>query len=375
VKTFETEFAAFLGVRHAIAVASGTGALHTAFAALRVGPGQEVIVPAYLWASVAGAVVNLGAIPVLADIDSTFGLDPADVEKRITPHTSGIVLLHISGAQGNVHAIQRIARERGLFLVEDGAQCIGGSVGSQRVGTFGDMGVFSFQVNKNMTSGEGGCVVTNDTNLYHRAMACHDVGYARDENGRMIFDRAELCLWGRGYRMDELRGAVLRVQLRKLPKVIAAMRGSKYRIRAALADFPEVTLRSIVDPKGDTGCFLITTYRDRQTAERVNQALRAEGITTSAAGVSNILMTKWGLHVYYNNLSLVNRSSIDRGGFPWSLPANQGLGGPYEKGSCPTADSLFERSILLPIPSCLTAPDEQDIICAFQKVLGALLVQ
>lgn len=367
--SFESEFARFLGIKHALAVTSGTNALGVALAALGVGPGQEVIVPAYLWVSVAAAVVNQGAIPVVADIDDTFTLDPRDVERRIGAKTSGIILVHMSGAPGDAPAIQALARKKGLFLLEDCAQCAGGSVGGRKVGTFGDMAIFSFQMNKNMTSGEGGCVVTDDPRLYARAFACHDLGYARDSNGRLVFNNPDLCLWGKGCRMDELRAAVLRVQLSKLPAITAAMRRSKYRIRQELANFPQVQLRRIQDPAGDTGCFLITTYHDAATARRVNEALRAEGIVTEPQGISNVMMTEWGLHLYYNIVSLAEKASVDRGGFPWSLAENQGLGGDTHKGACPFADSLFERSILIPIPSCLTPQDEDDIITAFRKVL------
>ena len=367
-ETFESEFAQFIGVKYALAVGSGTGALHTALAALGVGPGQEVIVPAYLWVSVVAAVVNLGAIPVLADINDTFCLDPASVRTKITTRTRGIILIHMSGAPGDAAAISEIAQERGLFLLEDCAQCAGGAIGGRKAGSYGDMAIFSFQMNKNMTSGEGGCVVTNDLKLYRRAVACHDLGYARDEEGRLIFDDPELCLWGRGYRMDELRAAVLRVQLKKLPATIQHMRDSKYRIRKALARYEEVSLRRILDPAGDTGCFLITTYPDAVFAHAVNCALRAEGIVTFEQGLSNVLMTDWGLHLYYNNLSLVARR-----GFPWDLPANEASLRDYSKGACPVADSLFERSILIPVPSCLTQQDEKDIMLAFEKVLSASL--
>jgi 8-amino-3,8-dideoxy-alpha-D-manno-octulosonate transaminase len=372
VDHFEEEFARFAGVRHALAVSSGTGALHVSLAALGVGPGQEVIVPAYLWVSVIAAVVNQGAIPVLADIDSTFGLNARSVEAHITPKTSGIIVTHMSGAPSNVEPLQKLARERGLFLLEDCAQCAGGSIEGRKVGSFGDMGIYSFQLNKNMTAGEGGCVVTNNPDLYRRAFACHDLGYVRDEGGRLIFDRPDLCLWGKGYRMDEIRAAVLRVQLRKLPASVAAMRASKYRIRQALEAFPGVQLRTVIDPQGDTGCFLITTYASREIAVNVQGALRAEGLTTWPQGISNVLMTDWGLHLYSNNTSLLARASVDRGGFPWNLPVNAGAQR-YEAGSCPQADSLFHRSILLPIPSCLTTHDEDDIICAFQKVLPVML--
>jgi 8-amino-3,8-dideoxy-alpha-D-manno-octulosonate transaminase len=368
VEAFEREFARFLGVDYAVAVGSGTGALHTALAALGVGPGQEIIVPAYFWVSIAAAVVNLGAIPVLADIDGTFCLDPAAVERQITGKTRGIVMAHMSGAPGNVTAVSEVARRHGLFLLEDCAQCNGGGIAGRKVGTFGDMAIFSFQMNKNMTSGEGGCVVTNDRRLYRRAFACHDLGYPRDENGRLVFDEPDMRLFGMGYRLDEMRAAVLRVQLEKLPHTISAMRRSKYRVRSALERFPKVQLRTIQDPAGDTGCFLITTYADAATARKVNLALRAEGIVTSPEGVSNIVMTDWGLHLYYNNASLVTRA-----GLAFKLLENAGLERDYGKGACPVADSLFERSILLPIPSCLTEKDENDMIRAFEKVLGALL--
>jgi len=369
VDQFEKEFAAHVGLPYAVAVSSGTGALHTALSALGVGPGQEIIVPAYMWVAVVAAVVNLGAIPILADIDDTFGIDPEDLLRRVTPRTRGIIAVHMSGAPINVTPIAKIARERGLFLLEDCAQANGASIGGQKVGTFGDMAVFSFQMNKNMTSGEGGCVVTRDLQLYRRAVAGHDLGYARDEQGRLMFDDPDLCVWGRGYRLDELRGAVLRVQLRKLPTIIERMRNSKYRIRQALETLSGVRLRRIVDPAGDTGAFLITIYEDPAIAKDVNHALRAEGITTHPQGVSNVRMTEWGLHLYYNVVSLVMRRSVDKLGFPWSLLENAGSEMRYEKGTCPVADGLFERSIIMSIPSCLTSEDEADIIQAFKKVL------
>jgi dTDP-4-amino-4,6-dideoxygalactose transaminase len=369
VEQFEREFAAYLGVPHALAVSSGTGALHTALAALGVGPGHEVIVPAYMWVAVVSAVVNLGAIPILADINDTFGIDPDDIPRRMTSRTQGIVVVHMSGAQSEVIRIAKIARDRGLFLLEDCAQANGASINGQKVGTFGDMGIFSFQMNKNMTAGEGGCVVTRDTRLYRRAVASHDLGYARDEDGRLIFDDPDLSLWGMGYRLDELRGAVLRVQLKKMPSIVERMRNSKYRIRKALETLPGLKLRRILDPAGDTGAFLITTYESADGAKLVNDALRAEGITTYPQGLSNIRMTDWGLHLYYNVMSLVSRRSVDGRGFPWKLSENAGSQARYQKGTCPRADDLFGRSIIMSIPSCLTAGDEDDIIHAFKKVI------
>ncbi|HEV2245087.1 MAG TPA: DegT/DnrJ/EryC1/StrS family aminotransferase [Terriglobia bacterium] len=368
---FEEEFAGFLGVPYTVAVSSGTGALHVALSALGVGPGQEVIIPAYMWVAVIAAVVNHGAIPVLADIDETFGLNPAAVEKQITPRTAGIIAVHMSGAPIDAPEIRKVARAHSLFLLEDCAQCCGGRIGGQPVGTFGDIGIYSFQLNKNMTSGEGGCVVTRDEQLYRRAVAAQDVGYPREARGRLLQNDPSARLWGRGYRMDEMRAAVLRVQLRKLPRVIESMHRSKYRIRKVLEKFPQVQLRKILDPAGDTGCFLITTYSDARTAQEVCGALRAEGIGTHPQGMSNLVMTDWGLHLYSNNTSLLERASVDGRGFPWELAENAASHPSYERGICPSADDLFERSIIIAIPSCLTAQDEDEIILAFEKVLGA----
>jgi dTDP-4-amino-4,6-dideoxygalactose transaminase len=371
VAAFEREFAEFTGAKHALAVSSGAGALQAALSAQGVGPGQEVIVPAYMWVATITEVVNLGAIPVLADINETFGLDPADVERRITPRTAGVLAVHMSGAPVDVPALLEITRKRGLFLLEDCAQCVGGSIDGKKVGTFGDMGIYSFQMNKNMSCGEGGAIVTNDTRLCNRAVAAHDIGYARDEGGRARYDNLDLCIWGHGHRLDEMRGAMLRVQLKKLPNTIAHMRQSKYRIRRALEAFPQVQLRRILDPAGDTGCFLISTFATAAEAKKVNRALRAEGITTTSQGVTNVVMTDWGLHIYSNIVSLVHKTSVDGRGFPWSLAENRDSKPEYAKGTCPAADSLFERSVLLTVPSCLTLADEDDIIHAFQKVLAS----
>jgi 8-amino-3,8-dideoxy-alpha-D-manno-octulosonate transaminase len=187
-----------------------------------------------------------------------------------------------------------------------------------------------------------------------------------------MFDRREFFVWGRGYRIDEIRAAILRVQLQKLPRVIDAMHASKYRLRRALQEFTQIKLRKIVDEFGDTGAFLITTFRTPEMAREITQALRAEGIVTHPQGVSNIVMTEWGLHLYYNIPSLVHKTGVDKGNSPWSLAENKDSRPEYRKGTCPQADRLFERSSILAVPSCLTNQDEEDIITAFDKVLSAV---
>jgi dTDP-4-amino-4,6-dideoxygalactose transaminase len=367
--SFEEEFAGFLKIPHVVAVTSGTAALHTALTALRVGPGCEVIVPAYMWVSVIAAVVNLGAIPVLADIDDTFCLDPEDVQRKISPRTAGMIAVHMSGAPADITKLCAVAKKNRIFLLEDCAQCVGGSINGRRVGTFGDMAIFSFQLNKNMTSGEAGAVVTSDPNLYRRAVASHDAGYARSADGKLLMDDRASYSWGRGLRLDELRASILRVQLRKLNGTIQRMHHSKYRIIEALRSYPQIGLRRVLDPEGDTGCFLITTLADGLTARGVTGRLRNLGIACASAETSNVILADYGMHIYYNIPALVLKVGTDNRGSPWTLIENQPCSHEYVKGTCPRADDLFERSQLLAVPSCLSTSDEDDIIEAFQESL------
>jgi len=372
VDAFEREFSAFLRVRHVLGVTSGTSALHTALSALKVGPGQEVIVPAYMWVSVIAAVVNLGAIPVLAEIDDTFCLDPDSVRRNITPRTAGIVLVHMSGAPGDALQLSRLAREHGLFLLEDCAQCAGGSIDGRMVGTFGDIAIFSFQLNKNLSSGEAGCIATNDNLLYRRALACHDSGYSRGEDGRLQLRDESAFGWGRGCRLDELRAAILRVQLRRLPEVIRSMQRSKFRLRALLHTYPQISLRRILDPSGDTSCFLLASFPNAETARLVNQRLRAHGIATQSAETSNVTLENYGLHIYFNIPALLRKIGTDHRGSPWTLHENRDSIYDYSRGACPQSDDLFARTQLLTIPSCLCPQDEEDILAAFRDTLGAV---
>jgi len=373
VSAFERELCSFLGVKHAVAVTSGTTALHTALSALRIGPGQEVIVPSYLWVAVVAAVVNLGAIPVLAEIDDTFCLDPASVRRCITSRTTCVILVHMNGAPGAATEVASIARDHGLYLLEDCAQCLGGSLEGRKVGTFGDLAIFSFQVNKNISTGEAGCIVTNNDLLHRRALACHDSGYARDEQDRLRMDDEQSMGWGRGCRLDELRGAVLRVQLRRLPEVIRSMRHSKYRVRSLLDTYEAIDQRRILDRDGDTGGFLLTTFADGVTARAVSQRLRQHGIATASVDTSNVILEDYGLHIYFNIPALVRKIGTDRQGSPWTLEENRGSSYEYGRGACQHSDDLFSRTQLLTIPSNLQEQEEDDILKAFRETLASIL--
>src|SRR5262249_50710170 len=154
--------------RHALGVTSGTGALVVGLAALGIGPGDEVIVPTYTWVATINAVVTLGAVPVFVDIDESLTMDPRAVEAAITPYTVAIVPVHMRGAATDMAAIEAIAARRGLAILEDSAQAVGGRFRGRRLGTFGKVGCYSLQYHKTITTGEGGMVVSDDTALFER---------------------------------------------------------------------------------------------------------------------------------------------------------------------------------------------------------------
>ncbi len=370
VSRLEGEFAAYIGARHAIAVSSGTAALQVALGALGVGPGDEVLVPGYFWVATVGAVVRAGAIPVLVDCDATFNMDPIDAVRRITPRTKVILVVHMGGIIGRIKELVAVARQHRIRLLEDCAQAAGSSQFGIKAGAFGDIAIFSFQMNKHMTSGEGGMVVTSDKVLYQRAFAVHDLGYPRNEAGRLVFDDPATQLWGIGCRMSELTAAVARVQLRKLDRIVGAMRRSKQQIKDALAGMLE--FREVLDPTGDAGSFLLIILPQRQVSLRFNEAVRAEGIVAAPGGMYPIHMDQWGLHLYYNVASLLNKRGLSSVS-PWRLKENEASAGvSYAKGSCPRLDDLFSRTVLFCVASNLSESDVADIIAACRKVATAL---
>jgi len=352
----------FYGVKHGLAVNSGTGALCTTMSALQIGPGDEVIVPAFLWVSTVTAIVQCNAIPVLGEIDDSFNLDAGDLRKKITKRTKLIVAVHMAGAPCDMGAIMQVANEHGVPVLEDCAQCNGGSFQGRKVGTFGKVGIFSLQINKNVTAGEGGLIVTNDDALYKRLVATHDVGVPWE--GSAPNEASDVQFWGQGRRMGELAGSVANVQLRRLPDILTHMRASKQRIRKAIDDIPGVSFRRLTDPEGDTGPFLILSFADETHARRATDNLQKN--------VRNIWrLCEYGLHIYHNIGSLVKKVPLSPAGNPWSLPQNADSVRDYRKGACPQSDALFARSVLITVPSKLTRAQEKEMIAAIRASISS----
>lgn len=353
----------YYGVKYALGLNSGTGALMAAMSALGIGPGCEVILPSFLWVATVAAVIHQNAIPVLCEVDESLSMDPADLERKITPRTRLIVPIHMAGTPCDMRGIMEVANRHAIPVLEDCAQCNGGTYRGRPLGSIGCVGIFSLQLNKNITSGEGGLLITNDERIYYRAFSSHDMGMIR-VNGRLAMPEPYAIAWGAGRRMSELCGAVASVQMAKMDRILGAMRGSKRRIKAMLEGTPGLGFRKMNDVEGDAGAFLIMLLDTEARAVAAVPRLKA-------AGLHNVFrVADYGLHMYYNIPALVGKVPLSPAGNPWNLPENAKSVYNYAKGACPASDALFARSILLPIPSRLTESQEKAAADAIRQAVA-----
>lgn len=274
-RTFEQELADRLGVKRAHLCSSGTAALDIALAACGIGAGDEVIVPPFTFIATIESVLGAGAIPVFADVDLTLGLDPESVKERITGRTRAVVPVHMCGSMARIEELASVCSESGLTLIEDTAQALGASFQGRSLGTFGDVGCFSFDPVKTITCGEGGAIVTDDETLYQRAAQYADHGHDhlgadRGADGHPIL--------GTNCRISELGAAVGLAQLRKLDEIIQVQRRNKRRLREAFATCERVSFREIPDPEGDSATFLSLFAPDEDAARSWTAALAAAGV-------------------------------------------------------------------------------------------------
>lgn len=278
VRDFEQAFAKYMHVDHALAVTSGTAALRVALAALGIGQGHEVITQSFTFVATVEAIIEAGATPIIAEIDDTLNMDPGDLRQKISPRTRAIIVVHMLGTPARMDQILPIAKEFGLPVIEDTAWGCGGTLNGNFLGTLGEIGTFSFDFAKTMTTGEGGMVITRDRAIYEKAAAYHDHGH---ENNPAL-PRWEDSRSGSGfnYRMTELQGAVGLAQLRKLDRVVAAQRQNCQAILQAIQDLPGIQLRG--EPAGSNGTAdaLVFYVKDNHVARSCRTALLQAGIGT-----------------------------------------------------------------------------------------------
>ena len=325
-------------VPYALGVSSGTAALEVALGALGVGPGDEVIIPVWSWVSCFVAVVRVGAQPVLAEVDDTLNLDPAEIARLTTPRTRGVMVVHYQGVPADLDPILAAAKARGLWVLEDNAESLGTSYKGKPVGSLGDIAICSFQQRKVVTTGEGGMVLTRSPKLYERAVRMGDLGLYRPEHqGRT--PAQEPMFVGSNFRMSELTAAVALAQLARVAPMIAKVRSLRDTLRDEIGDVPGVTWRRIPDPKGDIG---FETYLFMPTAKQA-QAVRAR------AGKRGITLTPHtGTYAQTAREYVKNRSTHAAGRGPfqhykkWPAPG-------YRPEDFPRTHDLAERLIAIPL--------------------------
>lgn len=278
VRDFEAKFAGAMAVSHALAVTSGTAALRVALAALDIGPGDEVVTQSFTFVATVEAIIESGATPVCGEVDDTFNLDPSDLESRITKRTRAVIAVHMLGTPARLKEIQAVCLKHDLVLIEDTAWGCGGSLAGRPLGTWGDIGTYSFDFAKTMTTGEGGMVVFKDVAHYRRAAAWHDHGH--ENNPALPRWEDTRSASGFNYRMTELQGAVGLAQLRKLPTIVAAHRANRQRIWEAIEHLPNLRPRAVPEKSMETADALVFTVEDYAAAQRCRRHLVARGVAT-----------------------------------------------------------------------------------------------
>jgi 8-amino-3,8-dideoxy-alpha-D-manno-octulosonate transaminase len=274
-KELEAAICKTFGTGYAQLTSSGTAALTTAMASLGIGAGDEVIMPAFTFVASFEAVLSMGAVPVLVDIDETLTLNPAAVKAAITPKTKCIMPVHMCGSMADLDALKVICDEHHLILLEDACQSIGGTYKGKHLGTIGHAGTFSFDFVKMITCGEGGVVMTNDQTVYTKCDAFTDHGH--DHLG---VDRgADLHPFlGYNFRISELHAAVGLAQIRKLDTFLTIQRRNNKILRSYLEQVPGISFRVVPDPSGDSASFLSWFLPSQEKMEKAIEALKTAGI-------------------------------------------------------------------------------------------------
>lgn len=274
-KELEEKICNTFGCKHAQLTSSGTAALTTAMAALGIGFGDEIIMPTFTFVASFEAVISVGAIPVLVDIDESLTLDPSAVRAAITPKTKCIMPVHMCGSMADLDALENICKEHDLILLEDACQSIGATYRGKYVGTIGDAGTFSFDFVKTITCGEGGAVLTNNESVYTKCDGYTDHGH--DHAGA---DRgADLHPFiGYNYRISELDAAIGVAQIGKLNNFLSIQRKNHSLLRSILSSVPEISFRKIHDVEGDSCTFLSWFLPDAEITSAVVSELKSQNI-------------------------------------------------------------------------------------------------
>jgi dTDP-4-amino-4,6-dideoxygalactose transaminase len=362
VEKFESEWAQKIGAEYSLLLSGGgTAALICALAALEIGPGDEVLVPAYTWMASATAVLSCGAIPVLCEVDETLALDPNDARAKISDATKAIIAVHMAGRPADLESLLALAREKNLYLVEDACQCDGGSYKGKRVGSWGDIGAFSFNDFKIISCGEGGAIVTSNRQWFDRARVFHDSLSAFPHCG--IEDLSVAPFVGLQFRASEIMGAILREQLKRLDGILDDLRRIGKRFDDELSDVKNLRFAPSNDPAGDCRVVVAFQFDDEKTARAFAQS----------EGVGGALPADSGRHLFYNWDALIEgRIGHHDAVNPLNHPRNATLRRDFSPESCPRTRDITGRTVFVHVNPDWTSDQVDEKIAACRNAARSL---
>lgn len=280
IKEFEKKVSEYVGVKYALAVNSGTSALHAVLTAHSIGEGDEIIVPSFTFIATANAPLFVGARPVFAEIeDETLGLDPEDVERKITPRTKAIIPIHYGGSPCHIEELKRIAQRHKLILIEDAAESLGAMVNGRKAGSFGDSAILSFCAPKVITTGEGGMILTNSRDIYEKVKLICNQGRAETADYFSSAEQIEYVTLGYNFRMSTMTAALGVAQMEKIGEIIRMRRENASYLTGWLSKIEEITTSKV--PEGYFHVYQIYTIRldgEEDTRDRLKEYLTECGI-------------------------------------------------------------------------------------------------
>ena len=364
VMDFEREMKEYLNAEHFFALTSGTAALISALVGLGIGPGDEVLVPAYTYIGTPLSALAVGAIPVVVDVDDTLSMSPAAVEAAITPNTKAIIPVHMKGSPADMASLCAIAKKHGIFVIEDACLAVGGSFQGKKLGTWGDAGAYSYNYYKNIGAGDGGGLAIKDHHVYERAYIFHDssgVPYF----GKNLDNMDEYLYAGSEFRTNEINAAILRVQLSRLDGILADLRGNRSYILKQIKDTGLKKARSN-DFEGDCGNIIRFAFDDAATSEKFQALLKAEDIYCERPIKSGRFLC-WNWEILFRHKGALNDKMN-----PYLMEANQGLRMDYDRDMCPQSREYLSRQCYFSVKPDWNKQEMDAIIAKLQNIAKQL---
>ncbi len=340
VLNFENELKEYINSDYCLLMSSGFGALTSALIGLGIGPGDEVIVPAYTYIATALAVTAVGAIPVIVEVDETLTIDPQEVQKKISKNTKAIIPVHIQGFPCDMSELKKVVNDNNIAIVEDACQSMGGKYNGEYLGTIGDAGAYSYNYYKIMTAGEGGALVTNNRKIYERALIYHDSS-AVAFFGSQLDGITENIFGGTEFRISDITGAILREQLKKLPSIIEDLHRNKFALISMLSNTDLVAPSH--DSEGDCATTLALRFDTVEKCNKFAENCEANGLTVTVP-------INTGKHIYTNWTQIMEkRGALHPAMDPFKMDENVGLQMDYTMDMCPRTLDLLARTAYIAI--------------------------